>query len=275
MVWRASPVYACLEKGFRVPSEKCSPGCRFPRAKTLGLDPKNASLKAHKLAEFSLALGVRMSSDKLFGRFDDLLRLLLGFALTGLLGTYLAQTYTTRQADLAASQKIFSDQSTLIGKRYFAMNQVTSAYEENRENPGTWKSEEILTRWNAYRAVLQDWNSSRGFSREMIRLYFGNALWNKERDLHYMFRAWGQSLEAERKQDGAVDFQCLEKKLDELLSATHAFQFQLAAAIQAGKVGPNRDQSKVTENQRPGAFCLTNGSSRPSPPPLRSGEDGG
>lgn len=202
-----------------------------------------------------------MSSEKLFGRYDDLVRLLLGFALTGILGTYLAQTYTTRQANLAASQKIFSDQSTLIGKRHFVMNQITIVYEENRETPGTWKPDEIAARWNAYRAVLQDWNSSRGFSRQMIRLYFGESLWNWERDLHYLFRAWGQSLEAERKQAGAIDFQCLAKELDKLLSAMHNFQFQLAKAIQEGKVGDDRDKSITTQNQRPEALCLTNGSS--------------
>ena len=61
--------------------------------------------------------------DKLFGKYDELVRLVLGFVLTELVGTYLAQTYTTRQANLATAGKIFSDYSKLLGDRYFGMNQ--------------------------------------------------------------------------------------------------------------------------------------------------------
>lgn len=117
-----------------------------------------------------------MANDKLFGRYDDLIRLLLGFILTGFLGTYLAQSYTTRQANLTTASKIFSDQSELMGNRYFAMNQITNAYEDNKSEPGTVSVNEIRERWKEYRIVLQKWNSSRGFSREMIKLYFGTAL---------------------------------------------------------------------------------------------------
>jgi hypothetical protein len=198
-----------------------------------------------------------MASDKLFGKYDDFVRLLVGFALTGFLGTYLSQTYTTKQANLAAAQKVFSDESAVIGKRYFVMDQIMNAYQDNRATPGTWPEADMSAHWAAYRSALQDWNATRGFTREMIRLYFGNTLWNRERDLHYAFRAWGQALEAEHKHPGSVDFACLDKKVDEILSSMHDFQFQLAAAIQAGNVGPGRDQSQVQENPQPATPCVT------------------
>lgn len=199
-----------------------------------------------------------MANDKLFGRYDDLIRLLLGFILTGFLGTYLAQSYTTRQANLTTASKIFSDQSELMGNRYFAMNQITNAYEDNKSEPGTVSVNEIRERWKEYRIVLQKWNSSRGFSREMIKLYFGTALWNEEREIHYLFRAWGRALEAEGRVEGTIDLLCLDKEVDRLMSLIHSFQSKMASAIQAGKVGPGRGQSAMPSDKAPDALCLVN-----------------
>jgi len=197
-----------------------------------------------------------MSSEKLFGRYDELIRLLLGFALTGIVGTYLAQTYTTKQANLVTAGKIFSGQSELMGNRYFVMNRITNAYEDNKAAANAVSADDIKSRWQEYKSVLQKWNSSRGYNREMVRLYFGNVLWEEERQIHYLFRAWGQSLEAEYRQPDSVDLACVDKNVNILMSKIHSFQFQMAAAIQAGKIGPGRDQSKVTVDKPLDAWCL-------------------
>ncbi|MGY4663206.1 hypothetical protein ACVWZ9_004000 [Pseudomonas chlororaphis] len=198
-----------------------------------------------------------MPSEKLFGRYDDLVRLLLGFALTGFLGTYLAQSYTTRQANLNAASKIFADQSEMMGNRYFAMNQITNAIEDNRTTPGTVSSDEIKVRWKEYRSVLLKWNSSRGYNREMIKLYFGVELWNEEREIHYLFRSWGQALEMESRQERSIDLVCLDKEVDRLMSKIHSLQSKMAASIQAGEVGRARKQSKMPTDKAPSAVCLT------------------
>ena len=73
------------------------------------------SLRSQQVARKS----PRRASDggKLFGKYDELVRLILGFVFTGVIGTYLSHRYTTQQADLAAASKVFNDHSKLIGDR--------------------------------------------------------------------------------------------------------------------------------------------------------------
>jgi len=210
-----------------------------------------------------------MAEVKLFGRFNDIVMMLLGFVLTGLVGTYIAQVYTTKNAELTTANKIFGDHSKLVGDRYFAMSQVMLVLAENQKTPSRWKPSQVEARWESYRAELQKWNAARGYNRELIRLYFGDELWNAERDLHYSFYAWGQSLEDEKRRPGSVDFKCLSGKVDEFLEKSHAFTFKLAEAIQHGRIGSSRPTVAVSKSERPSAApCLTNRSSGPASPPL-------
>lgn len=196
-----------------------------------------------------------LGSDKLFGKYDELTRLVLGFVLTGILGTYLSHRYTTQQADLAAAGKVFNEHSKLIGERHFAMTQLTAELREAQALPSGTPLSESARKWAAYRTIVQEWNSVRGFNREMIRLYFGDKLWNSERNVHYLFRAWGQSLEAEQRSRGSIDFACLDKKVDEVLVLTHQLRVEMAQAMQLGKVGAARDKDPAIENPRPELLC--------------------
>ena len=201
-------------------------------------------------------VSTKADGGKLFGKYDELVRLVLGFVLTGVVGAYLSHKYTTQQSDLAAAGKVFNEHSKLIGDRYFAMNQVTAPLRELQRQPQSQPSAELQAAWSKYKVVVQEWNSSRGFNREMIKLYFGQPLWNSERDIHYQFRAWGQSLEAEYKARGAVDFGCLDSKIDGLLVLSHGLRVGMAEAMQEGKVGSARDGALIKENPREDAWCL-------------------
>lgn len=207
-----------------------------------------------------------MPDTKLFGKCNDIVMMLLGFLLTGVVGTYIAQVYTTKNAELAAANKIFNDHSKLMGDRYFAMSQVMLLLAENQKTPLKWKAPQVESRWELYRAEVQKWNSARGYNRELIRLYFGDELWNAERDIHYFFYAWGQSLEREQQRSGSVDFKCLTGKVDDFLEKSHAFTFKLAEAIQQAKIGSNRPTASVSNNARPEAPCLTDRSGGPVAP---------
>ena len=192
-----------------------------------------------------------MAEGKLFGKYNEFILVLLGFVLTGLVGTFIAQTYTTKNAELAAANKIFSEYSQLTGDRYFTMNQLMIALNNNETD------DVLTTRWNAYRVELQKWNTARGYNREMIKLYFGQPMWNEERDIHYVFRAWGQALEAANQSVKSVDFQCLQEERDQFLERLHAFNFSLAEAIQQGAIGSSKFNESVEKNPRPEALCLT------------------
>lgn len=199
-------------------------------------------------------------SDKLFGRCDELVRLLLGFLLTGIVGTYLSHRYTTQQADLSAAAKVFSEHSKLIGDRYFVQNQLTLALRNTKEEAQrSEKTSRRETQLNAYREVLQEWNSDRGFNREMLKLYFGDRVWNMERNIHYAFRAWGQELEAHLNGSGSLDFKCLEQKTNALLIQIQSLRVDMAKAMQAGRVGGSRDQNSVEQSPPPDPFCLQPG----------------
>ena len=192
-----------------------------------------------------------MADEKPFGKYNDFLMLLFRFLLIGVIGTYITQTYTVMNAELAAANKIFSEYSQLSGDRYFTMNQVMLSIRNGDDDA-------ILNkRWDAYRTELQKWNTSRGYNREMIKLYFGQPLWNEERDIHYYFRAWGQSLELANKSREKVDFDCLEKKRNSFLVKMHGFNYSLAEAIQSGDIGDKKAKNTVAKNARPESLCKT------------------
>ncbi len=131
------------------------------------------------------------------------------------------------------------------------MNQVMLAIRSSAS------AEERESRWNAYRLELQKWNSARAYNREMIKQSFGQPMWNKERDIHYFFRAWGQSLEAANAAKDSVDFDCLEKERNQFLATLHGLNTAIGEAIQAGNIGSRRPKLEVEQNARLQTLCLT------------------
>lgn len=197
-----------------------------------------------------------MSNQKLFGKYNEFVLLILGFVLSGIVGNYLSQVYTTKNAQIQMATEIFKDKIKLVGERTFVMNQVYLALRE-KELDAKAPNEELHKRMSAYRNVLQNWNSVRPFNREMLRLYFGEEVWKKERKLHYYLRAWGASLEKEYKVPGAIDMVCLESKRDEILVMAHEFGFLLAETIREGNIKNNLKANTGKEENMPELFCLS------------------
>jgi hypothetical protein len=196
-----------------------------------------------------------MSDQKLFGRYNEFVLLILGFVLSGVVGNYIAQAYTTKHAQVEVATEIFKDEIRLVGDRVFVMNQVFLALQGRRKDVEA-SEEELRARWSAYRNEVQRWNSDRSFNREMLRLYFGEEVWSAERDLHYQLRAWGASLEKEYKAPGTVDMKCLEAKRDEILAMAHAFGFTLSEIIRGGTVGARGNAIPREQNEMPDLFCV-------------------
>ena len=80
--------------------------------------------------------------------------MLLCFLLTGLVGNYIAQVYTTENAELATANKIFSDYSKLMGDRYFAMRQGIIVLSENQKHLTAGNVTQVESRWALYIADL-------------------------------------------------------------------------------------------------------------------------
>ncbi|MEZ9141578.1 MULTISPECIES: hypothetical protein [unclassified Shewanella] len=197
-----------------------------------------------------------MDKEKVFGKYHDFILMLTGFLLTGIIGTFISQSYTTKNAELSAANKVFGEYSELAGERYFEMNQILLGLKQG-------KTKKVMEeRWDDYREILQKWNTARGYNRQMLQLYFGQPIWNQERDLHYFFRAWGETLEASFDSSKEIDYDCLFKKRDKFLVDLHSFNFALGQAILMGKIGSNKPTNSVERNPRPEAPCLTNQSTR-------------
>jgi hypothetical protein len=175
--------------------------------------------------------------------------LFVGSFLTVVVGNYLAQSYARKSAELDAANKIFSEYSNLAGDRHFTMRQVSLALD------GGADSDEVETRWAAYRRELQKWNTARGYNREMAKLYFGQPIWNVERDVHYLFRAWGETLEVAKGDPEKVDFKCLESISDELLEEIYRFNYFMGEAIQEDRIGSSKTRESVELNEAPDAPC--------------------
>ena len=193
-----------------------------------------------------------MDKEKVFGKYHDFVLMITGFLLTGIIGTFISQSYTTKNAELSAANKIFGDYSVLAGDRYFQMNQILLGLKQGK------KKKVMDKRWGNYREELQKWNTARGYNRQMIQLYFGNPIWNLERDLHYSFRAWGATLEASVDASKKIDYDCLIKKRDEFLTDLHSFNFALGQAIQEGEIGSDKPTNIIAKNPIPITPCLTN-----------------
>lgn len=230
--------------------------CLDSAAKVTGEEVLNRRIPKIRLWGSRSTPRAKPASDKLFGKFDDLARLIVGFILTGVVGTYLSHRYTTQQASLAASGKVFNEHSKLIGDRFFAQNRLAIYLRDSQSEDKAPDPAELNSRLSAYRTVLQEWNSARGFNREMIKLYFGDGHWNSERDIHYAFRMWGEALEAEIKKARSVDFSCLEKVRDDLLVEVNSFRVHMAHAMQEGAVGNDRIRASVKRKDRPATICI-------------------
>jgi hypothetical protein len=80
----------------------------------------------------------------------------------------------------------------------------------------------------------------------MIKIYFGESFWSKERDIHYIMRGWGSSIEGRLKNKGTIDYKCMKEKIDLLLVDVHDLRVSMAQALQQGKVGENRESGSLT-----------------------------
>jgi len=195
-----------------------------------------------------------MAEEKLFGKYNDFVLLVLGFVLSGVVGSYIAQQYTRKSSETQVATDIFKDEIKLVGDRIFLMNQVFIHLQDRKQSaPET--EEELRNRWSAYREVLQRWNSARSFNREMLRLYFGEKIWQQERALHYSLRAWGGSLEAQYKTPGSIDMKCLQSKRDEILVMAHDFGLLLAESIKEGRIGYNSQNALGEKEEMLDVFC--------------------
>lgn len=183
--------------------------------------------------------------DKLFGRYHELVLVLVAFFLTticgGLLGFYFQNRGWERQhrdnvlqSEKESAEKVFSEISQLIDTRMYKMRRVFWGYKfELGKN-------EIKDRWVEYENTLDAWNGTLNKNLALLQRYFGNnARAIFESQIHGEFRHWGSELEKFRnfstiRKD---ELSKIDQGLDELNNIFYRYDLELLIAIRDENIG--------------------------------------
>ena len=107
----------------------------------------------------------------------DLLKLVVGFFLTGIIGTVVTQFYKERETQeqlerdsLKAATAVFYDIIDTCDKRHFYALRLWAAY-QNYLPP-----EQIAAAWKRYDDVVISWNETRIRNQALLATYFGSEI---------------------------------------------------------------------------------------------------
>lgn len=138
-----------------------------------------------------------------FDRYGDIVRLLIGFGLTtvvgGALGIYFQNkswTYqhqeTHSEAEVVKASEVFNDISHLLDRRQYRTRRLIAAYKAN--------DREEIKKWNdSYQEVLVQWNEGLNRNLTLIQGYFGGDMQKKLDAIRIRFRQIDNDLNTYRK----------------------------------------------------------------------------
>ena len=138
-----------------------------------------------------------------FERYGDIVRLLVGFGLTtvigGALGIYFQDkswTYQHREthyeAEVTKASEVLNDISHLLDRRQYRTRRLISAYKANdREEIKVWN--------DSYQKVLIEWNESLNRNFTLTQGYFGKDVLKKLDAIRVQFRQIDNDLHTYRK----------------------------------------------------------------------------
>ena len=182
---------------------------------------------------------------------DQLLTILVGFALTTVVGGVLGAWFqrrtwdhqnerTLEEADRDHATQVCRELSHLMDKRLYRMRQlnwalITMPLDESR----------VQASIQDYRAVLYEWNDGLNRNLAAAEIQFGGDVRGKlEHDIYEGFRAAGAKLEANyrrgRERDSADPrghSESLEQDLDELRERIYDIGVTMLRHIRDGRVG--------------------------------------
>jgi len=192
----------------------------------------------------------KTNKSNLFGKYHDLVLLVLGIVLTALFGGILVSSWQNRAAALTrkaehrrleqeAATKVFEELSRLMDSRLYKMRQVHIGLR--------YRKRSMQQRWDAYREVLNEWNENLNRNLALTQRYFGDERRaTLEGEINEGFRALGELLEGGRYPTAARDqAQYREAQIDSLSLSVYRFDSALISDIQKGKVGLYRNEGEL------------------------------
>jgi hypothetical protein len=193
------------------------------------------------------------NNPKLFGRYHEVVLLLIGFLLTTIVGGLLTYWYQTlawnrddiarrKSEELTRASALFEDVSRRMDRRLYRLRNVEDALEEKLS------SAELDKRRAQYRAAVADWNESLNRNLWATQRYFGTSLRSTlEGTIQEGFRSLHQEL-AETLGDRTEErINKLKAHINDFNPSIYMFDGEMLDALQCGSVGTFRQSS--TANQ--------------------------
>lgn len=198
------------------------------------------------------------AGEKLFGKYDDLARLFIGFVLTTLIGsglTFLFQHLTAKanaaaqfhQYEMSQATLNFSQISHLLDMRLYRTRRFVWLRESHTVPPtGIAPGDQTAADPNddrkRYAESLFDWNENLNGNYALTERYFGNRMRMRlERVIAKYFRAINCDLAKPKP-----DFERIDQLLETLNPMIYKYNNDLLAALQSERIGTGRDMSKFS-----------------------------
>ena len=193
------------------------------------------------------------SEQKAFGKYHDIMLLVVGFFLTSILGGFVGATFSNwtwdhqerarlLAAERQSAERVLADVSRLMDKRIYRMRLIVWRMQRGNE-------EERANALQDYREVFYEWNDSLNHNRVLIGRYFGekaesnfsDGIWRDVRNADSVLTALLRttSKEVEVRKELA---ERAENKLELLETSAYNLDRLMSEAIQQGNVGIFKDK---------------------------------
>ena len=183
--------------------------------------------------------------EKLFGKYNQIILILIGFFLTTVCGSIIGYILQDRAWDKQnrsnilmfereLAEKAFSDISSLIDERMYVMRRVYWAYKLEKEKS---KKDE---RWEEYENILLKWNRNLNKNFSLLQIYFGKSFRKVfEEKIHWEFRKIGQLLEKIKYKSDVTTSELNEiaNKFDRLNEVFYGFNIRILYSIRENEIG--------------------------------------
>ena len=183
------------------------------------------------------------SQEKLFGRFHELVLLLIGLIFTSVVGGYFGyrfqesswkhrQEAELRESERVEATKIFEKMSSLMDTRLYRMRRIIWGYKGVQDNT------EMEARWDSYRETLFDYNENLNRNLALLQRYFGDDIRERfETQIHGGFFHLNKRLEKLRDAGKVIpeELQQCHALADKINIATYTIDVVMIEMVQQGK----------------------------------------
>jgi hypothetical protein len=175
-----------------------------------------------------------MSDNTIFGRYEKVFLLLLGFILTTIGGTLIGSYLQTRNRFKAQQEEVFTEIARQMDLRAYRTDQLLSGLQGDVE----YASLEVRRR--EYRTVLEDWNMNRNRNHALVERYFGAHAGDCFTRIHANFLNINRSIR--RKADYLATSQ---QDMETLRRQIYVFDRYLLKSVSAGLLSRSAGRCRV------------------------------